>query len=87
MIKDEIFPPQDLRACVDCIRGKLTKVKKYTSSKRQKLLELIHTYICGPYLTTLCGNTYFITFIYDYSKYGYGFLIEEKSNAFEKFNV
>ena len=40
----------DLYVCIDCIKGKQTKntLKNPTTSSTQ-LLELIHTYICGPF--------------------------------------
>lgn len=37
--------------------------------------------------STLCGNKYFITFIDDFSRYGYVHLINEKSDAFERFKI
>ena len=40
-----------------------------------------------PYSSILCGNKYFITFIDDFSRYGYVFFIEEKSDALEMFKV
>ena len=41
------------------------------------LLDLIHT--------NVCGFVYFITFINDYSRYGYLYLMRYKSEAFERF--
>ncbi|KAL6347025.1 hypothetical protein AAG906_012276 [Vitis piasezkii] len=68
----------DLEICVDCVKGKLTKTKKNGAIRNQNLLEIVHTNISGPYSTTLCGNKYFITFIDDFSRYGYVYLIKEK---------
>ena len=51
------------------------------------MLEVIHTDISGPYSPTICSNKYFITFIDDFSLYGYLFLIKEKSEALEKFKI
>ena len=43
-------------------------------------LELIHTDICGPFdIPTWGGEKYFITFIDDYSRYYYLYLLYEKS--------
>ena len=50
-------------------------------------MEIVHTDISGPYSTTLCGNKYFITFIDDFSRYGYVFFIKEKADALEMFKV
>nr|CAN67941.1 hypothetical protein VITISV_033155 [Vitis vinifera] len=65
------FDSDDLEICVDCVKGKLTKNKKKGATHSQNLLEIVHTDISGPYSTTLCGNKYFITFIDDFSRYGY----------------
>ena len=53
---------------------------------QKKLLEIIHSDVCGL-MTTLAreGFSYFITFIDDYSRYGYVYLMKYKSEAFEKF--
>jgi transposase InsO family protein len=49
-------------------------------------LKLIHTYICGPFHTVIRnGHTYFISFIDDYTRYGYVFLIKEKVQALYRF--
>lgn len=51
-----------------------------------ELLELIHLDICGPLRTqTHKGMEYFITFIDDYSWYGFVYLFKHKSEALEKF--
>ncbi|KAL4387760.1 hypothetical protein GQ457_09G019960 [Hibiscus cannabinus] len=50
------------------------------------VLELIHTDICGPFPTASWnGQQYFITFIDDYSRYGYLYLIHEKSQSLDVF--
>ena len=77
----------DLEICVDCVKGKLTKTKKKGATRSENLLEIVHTDISGPYFTTLCGKKYFITFIGDFSRYGYVYLIKEKANALEMFKV
>ena len=77
----------DLEICVDCVKGKLTKTKKKGAIRSQNLLEIVHTDISGPYFFILCGNKYFITFIDDFSRYGYVFFIKEKSDALEMFKV
>ena len=69
------------------MKGKLTKNKKKGATRSQNLLEIVHTDISGPYSTTLCGNKYFITFIDDFSRYGYVFFIKEKADALEMFKV
>ncbi|KAF7822006.1 Retrovirus-related Pol polyprotein from transposon TNT 1-94 [Senna tora] len=90
LIKDQILPPldySDIGACVDCAKGKLTKTGKKSATLSEGLLELVHTDISGPYSTTMCGKKYFITFIDDFSHYGYLYLIKEKSDALEMFKT
>ncbi|KAA0058244.1 gag/pol protein [Cucumis melo var. makuwa] len=49
-------------------------------------LELIHSDLCGPMNVKARGGfEYFISFIDDYSRYGYLYLMEHKSEALEKF--
>ena len=49
---------------------------------------MIHTDICGPFPTASWnGQKYFITFIDDYSRYGYLYLINEKSDALDTFKI
>ena len=50
-------------------------------------MELIHTDICGSFpMTYWNSQLYFISFIDDYSRYGYLYLIHEKSQSLEVFN-
>ncbi|KAJ7975971.1 Retrovirus-related Pol polyprotein from transposon TNT 1-94 [Quillaja saponaria] len=90
LIKDGTPPSldfDDLETCVDCIRGKLTKTKKKGSTHSSELLEIIHTDISGPYSNTLCKNCYFITFIDDFSHFGFLYLIKEKSDSLDIFII
>ncbi|KAA0049626.1 gag/pol protein [Cucumis melo var. makuwa] len=49
-------------------------------------LKLIHSDLCGPMNVKARGSfEYFISFIDDYSRYGYLYLMEHKSEALEKF--
>ena len=78
----------DLHDCVECFKGKMTNKRKKTAVRSKELLELIHTDICGPFKhQTICGNVYFITFIDDFSKYGYVSLLSEKSQALAAFQI
>ena len=65
----------------------MTKIRKKTAVRSSDLLDVIHTDISGPYTETLCRNFYFITFIDDYSRYGYLYLIKEKSESLDKFKI
>ena len=54
-------------------------------SKHRKF-ELIHSDLCGPMLVPSAnGNKYIMTFIDDYTKMCWVYLLKNKSNAFETF--
>jgi len=77
-----------LDVCVECIKGKQTKSKKLGAFRATDVLELIHTDICGPFHTpSWNGQQYFISFMDDYSRYAYLFLIHEKSQSLDVFKI
>ncbi|KAL0544331.1 hypothetical protein IC582_019444 [Cucumis melo] len=92
LIKNEILPDlnfTDLGICVDCIKGKQTKhsVNK-EATRSSQLLEIIHTDICGSFDVPSFGEEkYFITFIDDFSRYGYIYLLHEKSQEIDALKV
>ena len=58
------------------------------SERANELLGLIHSDICGLLSSTAReGFQYFITFIDNFSRYGYVYLMKHKSKSFEKFKV
>ena len=86
LVKSEILPHLDfgdLDVCVDCIKGKQTRhISKNSTTRSNELLELIHTDICGPFdIPSWSGEKYFITFIDDFSRYCYLYLLHEKSQS------
>jgi len=71
LIKENILYSLDFSNfdnCIDCIKGKLTaKTRKTSSFRKEEILQLIHTNICGPITPiALGGSRYFITFIDDF---------------------
>ena len=64
-------------------------IKRPFTSKEvrtEKCLELVHSDICEPFNIQACrGYEYCITFIDDYFRYGYVYLMHRKSNALDKF--
>ena len=59
------------------------KAKGY---RAKEILDLVHTDLCGPISTNARGGyEYFITFIDDYSRYGYVYLMRHKSETFKIF--
>ena len=78
---------ESLDACEPCLMGKMTKTPfSGTMERATDLLEIIHTDVCGPMsVEPRGGYCYFLTFTDDLSKYGYIYLMEHNSEAFEKF--
>ncbi|RVW81995.1 Retrovirus-related Pol polyprotein from transposon TNT 1-94 [Vitis vinifera] len=89
LVSDGILDPldfSDFQVCIECIKGKQTNMKKKNANRCSDVLELIHTDICGPFPTpSWNGQQYFITFIDDYSRYGYLYFIREKSQSLDVF--
>ena len=57
------------------------------ATRSNELLKVIHTDISGLYVSRSRGNKYFLTFINDFSRYGYVYLVADKSHALEKFKI
>ncbi|GJS54478.1 zinc finger, CCHC-type containing protein [Tanacetum coccineum] len=89
---DGLLNSTDLRAfekCVPCMSGKMAR-KPYTHQveRSKDLLGLIHTDVCGPFKITLRqGESYFVTFTDDFSRYGYVYLLKHKHEVFETFKM
>ena len=66
-----------LPICESCLEGKMTKRPFTTKALRaEKPLELIHNDVCGPFGTQARRSyKYYVAFIDDYSRYGYGYLM------------
>ena len=76
----------ELSPCEHCLIEKMTKKLFSVEYKSQELLELVHSDICGPLSTKTYNNKeYFITFIDDYSKFAYVYLISAKLEVFDYF--
>ena len=82
----------DFEICVVFLKRKMTaKIRNEKIDRCGSTLNLIHIDICGLLTpTALGGYKYFITFIDNFSRYGYVELIHEKSeslNMFKAFKV
>jgi hypothetical protein len=73
------------KLCEGCVLGKHPRnfFPKESSYRAKKVLELVHTDICGLITPNSLGNhRYFITFIDDFSRNTWVYFLEEKSEAF-----
>jgi hypothetical protein len=92
LIREEILHSLDLsdldQQSIDCIKGKFTKSIKKGATRSSGLLEIIHTDICGPFPTKFVdGFDSFITFIDNFSRYGYIYPIRDPSESLDKFKI
>ncbi|GKA58903.1 retrotransposon protein, putative, ty1-copia subclass [Tanacetum coccineum] len=74
---------------VSCLSGKMTRKSfPHRPERATDLLGIIHTDMCGSLRhVSRQGASYFITFTYDYSRYGYVYLLKHKHEDFETFKV
>ena len=56
------------------------------TNRSSNILEIIHTDICCPDMD-MHGQKYFVTFIDDYSRYMYVYLLHNKHEALDAFKV
>jgi hypothetical protein len=72
--------------CEICIQAKMAKKPFPTIHRNSQILELIHFDICELNgILTRGGKSYFITFIDDFSRYTYVYLMKNKDEAFSMF--
>ena len=72
--------------CEPCLAGKAKRKPFGKASRASYPLKLVHSDICGPMnVRAHHGSSYFITFIDDYSHFGYVYLISHKSEALDSF--
>jgi hypothetical protein len=68
--------------------GKMTRAPFPKAERAKEPLAIIHSDICGEMATpTKDQKVYFITFIDDYSRYGYVYLLKHKPEAFDAFKI
>ena len=82
------FSKDEIGFCEPCAEGK-QQHKKFPhdeSTRGVKLLDLVHTDVCGKLdEPSLSGNEYFISFVDDKSRYTWTYPMKKKSEAFQKF--
>jgi hypothetical protein len=83
LVNDGVLKTLDftnLGTCVDCIKGKQTTKTTKGAKRSFKILEIIHTDICGPFPTPcLNGQRCFISFIDDHTRFIYLYLLNNKA--------
>ena len=76
----------DFQKCELCVKSKIIKKSFKSVDRNTNLLNLIHSDICELNgMLTRCENRYFITFIDDYSRYTYVYLLKHKDEALAVF--
>jgi hypothetical protein len=73
--------------CRGCALGKNIK-KPFPSSENisKGILDLIHSYVCGHIpVKSVGGSLYYVTFIYDFSRKTWLYLLKTKDKVFSKF--
>ena len=79
--------PRKLKQCDACILGNHSKQLFHDShSRAHRKLELIHSDLCGPmHVPSANGNKYMMTFIDDYTRMCWVYLLKNKSDVFQTF--
>ena len=78
----------ELERCSHCMDDKQTRVsfKKYPTSRKSELLQLVHSDVCGPLkVKSFSGALYFVTFIDDCSKKLWVYALKRKDQVLDKF--
>lgn len=76
------------QTCSGCQLGKhaKTKLPKEAAHHSSKILELVHSNVCGSFrVNSLGGSRYFVTFIDDFSRKMWIYFITNKSQVLMKF--
>lgn len=84
-LKNVIIPRQ--MPCEVCAESKMTRLPfKANGTRAKSLLQLIHADVCGPMSTnSLGGGRYYVSFIDDYSRKCFVYIIRNKYQVFECF--
>jgi transposase InsO family protein len=77
-----------LSKCSHCLAGKQTRVafKSHSPFRMEKILDLVHSDVCGPMKTrSLGGCYYFVTFIDDHSRKVWVYTLKTKDQVLDVF--
>ena len=79
-------PKVEMSTCEHCLVGKSSRKPFGSGTRADVPLQVIHSDICGPMnVKTRHGKSYFITFIDDFTRFGYVYLISHKHEALSCF--
>ena len=85
LVKNNILPPLEFSDLEQCIKGKYVKKIKKDAKRSARILQIIHTDICGPFpVKSVDGYDSFITFTDNYSHYGYIYPIKGRIETLDK---
>lgn len=72
--------------CRCCLEGKMSRTPfpKIADRGSKEILDVVHTDVSGPLTATPSGNQYFLTFIDDFSRMAFVYLLRRKSEVAEK---
>ena len=73
-----------------CVAGKQTRnsFQSQLSTRSKDVLEVVHSDVCGPFKSlSLAGNRYFITFVDEFSRMIWLYVIKLKGEVFEIFQI
>ena len=87
-ISFNISENENKEACEGCLKGKQIRQSfpKEQANRAAGLLDLIHTDVCGPMPTkSHGGNSYFVTFIDDKSRFTAIYFMKRKDEVLSKF--
>lgn len=76
------------KTCSGCQVGKhaRTKIPKEATHHASRIMELVHSDVCGPFkINSTGGAKYFVTFVDDFSRKLWIYFISQKSQVLEKF--
>lgn len=74
--------------CEVCIRSKMMKKLFPSVERSSQVLDLVHSDICELNdILTRGGKRYFITFIDDYSRYLYVYVLKSKDDLLNMFKI
>ena len=80
------YKHDDEKKCEICIQAKMTKKPFSKSDRNSIMLELVHSDVCELNgVLTRGGKKFFITFIDDFSRFTYVYLMINKDESFDMF--